>query len=415
MNLQTLDSDRPQTQENRVPSWAGRSNLYTWKPGPGERITLDRRGAEMAARGLPGALGALLLLLLLAWEGAGAPALLPPAALQRLLGDLSSMMQRSREEMGQMEEGFETHVDFSKLPPNYHDEEKEERRVGNATVYSHREINKVTDNQTGETVFSEKTVTSIEQGDRHLLENWKGCMGDDDCRKDQFCSSSFVVSQCQECKAKDTVCQRDGECCLGYLCVWGKCTAGVSRGEGGTRCDPLQDECAPGLCCISYAFFPFPICAPYLTEGEVCQSLDGTLLSLMAWEGLGRSGQYCPCAQELMCRSNGFGMTSTCQRPEGNEDFGRLGQQLSFFQPSMVRRDEEVAYYDTNALPWQLQDAQMVVDTGHIKKPREELTDDYEGENLLLDKDTNNPDQLNFQELKQLANQMGQYFGPGFY
>lgn len=42
-----------------------------------------------------------------------------------------------------MEEGFETPVDFSKLPPNYHDEEKEERRVGNATVYSHREINKV--------------------------------------------------------------------------------------------------------------------------------------------------------------------------------------------------------------------------------------------------------------------------------
>lgn len=108
-------------------------------------------------------------------------------------------------------------------------------------------------------------------------------------------------------------------------------------------------------------------------------------------------------------------MTSTCQRAEGNEDFGRLGQQLSFFQPSMVRRDEEVAYYDTNALPWQLQDGQMVVDTGRIKKPREELTDDYEGENLLLDKDTNNPDQLNFQELKQLANQMGQYFGPGFY
>uniref|UniRef100_A0A7M4FFF7 Dickkopf like acrosomal protein 1 n=1 Tax=Crocodylus porosus TaxID=8502 RepID=A0A7M4FFF7_CROPO len=128
-----------------------------------------RLAAEMAVRGLPGAL--LLLLLLLAWEGAGAPApaLLPPAALHRFLGDLSSMMQRSRVRPGRGGGcGFETPVDFSKLPPNYHDEEKEERRVGNATVYSHREINKVTDNRTGETVFSEKTVTSIEQGDQGL-------------------------------------------------------------------------------------------------------------------------------------------------------------------------------------------------------------------------------------------------------
>uniref|UniRef100_A0A8C0G258 Uncharacterized protein n=1 Tax=Chelonoidis abingdonii TaxID=106734 RepID=A0A8C0G258_CHEAB len=34
-------------------------------------------------------------------------------------------------------------IDFHKLPPNYHTEEKEQRRVGNATVYSHREINKM--------------------------------------------------------------------------------------------------------------------------------------------------------------------------------------------------------------------------------------------------------------------------------
>uniref|UniRef100_A0A8C3HP72 Uncharacterized protein n=1 Tax=Chrysemys picta bellii TaxID=8478 RepID=A0A8C3HP72_CHRPI len=45
--------------------------------------------------------------------------------------------------LGKEERRFEAPIDFRKLPPNYHTEEKEQRRVGNATVYSHREINKV--------------------------------------------------------------------------------------------------------------------------------------------------------------------------------------------------------------------------------------------------------------------------------
>lgn len=40
---------------------------------------------------------------------------------------------------------LEPSVDISKLPSNYHNEEKHQRKVGNATVYSHREISKVSE------------------------------------------------------------------------------------------------------------------------------------------------------------------------------------------------------------------------------------------------------------------------------
>lgn len=46
-----------------------------------------------------------------------------------------------QEELGK--EKLETSVDFSKLPPNYHNEENKQRKVGNATVYSRHEISKV--------------------------------------------------------------------------------------------------------------------------------------------------------------------------------------------------------------------------------------------------------------------------------
>lgn len=36
-------------------------------------------------------------------------------------------------------------LDFSKLPASYHGEEKKQETVGNATVYSHREISKVSE------------------------------------------------------------------------------------------------------------------------------------------------------------------------------------------------------------------------------------------------------------------------------
>ncbi|XP_074926560.1 dickkopf-like protein 1 isoform X1 [Chelonoidis abingdonii] len=79
-------------------------------------------------------LGALL-------AGAGG-SLLPPAA-RRLLGHFQHLLGGSQAVLGKEEGRFEAPIDFHKLPPNYHTEEKEQRRVGNATVYSHREINKM--------------------------------------------------------------------------------------------------------------------------------------------------------------------------------------------------------------------------------------------------------------------------------
>ncbi|XP_038237393.1 dickkopf-like protein 1 [Dermochelys coriacea] len=114
----------------------------------------------------------LLCALVVLLVGAGG-SLLPPAA-RRLLGRFQHLLGGSRVELGQEEGRFEAPIDFRKLPHNYHTEEKEQRRVGNATVYIHREINKVTDNKTGVMLFSDRTVTSIEQGERGLAERWRG-------------------------------------------------------------------------------------------------------------------------------------------------------------------------------------------------------------------------------------------------
>nr|XP_014427951.1 dickkopf-like protein 1 [Pelodiscus sinensis] len=110
-----------------------------------------------------------LLLCALVTLLAGAKGSLPSPAAPRLLGHFQRLLGRSRAQLG--EGRFEAPVDFSKLPPNYHTEEKAQRRVGNATVYSHREINKVTDNQTGAMLFSDRMVTSIE---RDLAKRWRG-------------------------------------------------------------------------------------------------------------------------------------------------------------------------------------------------------------------------------------------------
>ncbi|KAF7238733.1 Dickkopf-like protein 1 [Varanus komodoensis] len=113
-----------------------------------------------------------MLLLPLAWglwclmalkQGAPASAAFLPPSMERLFQEFSNIFEQSREALGT--DRFEPSVDISKLPSNYHNEEKQQRKVGNATVYSHREISKVTDNRTGDMVFLDKMVTSIEQVD----------------------------------------------------------------------------------------------------------------------------------------------------------------------------------------------------------------------------------------------------------
>ncbi|XP_062994389.1 dickkopf-like protein 1 [Elgaria multicarinata webbii] len=110
-----------------------------------------------------------MLLLPLVWglwcltaleQGGPASAAFLPPSVERLFQEFNNIFEQSQE-------ALEPSVDINQLPSNYHNEEKQQRKVGNATVYSHREISKVTDNRTGDMVFSDKTVTSIEQGEVH--------------------------------------------------------------------------------------------------------------------------------------------------------------------------------------------------------------------------------------------------------
>lgn len=43
-------------------------------------------------------------------------------------------------------------------------------------------------------------------------------------------------------------CTKDEECCSDEMCVWGQCTANVTRGTEGTICQG-QSDCRPDLCC----------------------------------------------------------------------------------------------------------------------------------------------------------------------
>lgn len=98
-------------------------------------------------------------------------------------------------------------------------------------------------------------------------------------------------------------------------------------------------------------------------------------------------------------------------------DMGSLGQQLPFFQPVLMRRDKDGAYYDDSGQEGQLAIVNLprglysMEDIGQTKM----LSDDYDEKKQLPWKDVEDPNPSDFQELKQLANQMGQYFGPGFY
>nr|XP_004672346.2 dickkopf-like protein 1 [Jaculus jaculus] len=67
---------------------------------------------------------------------------------------------------------FSAPLDFQDLPRNLHQEEKQERRLGNRTLSSHLLIDKMTDNKTGEVLISEKMVASI-QPEGSLEDDWK--------------------------------------------------------------------------------------------------------------------------------------------------------------------------------------------------------------------------------------------------
>ncbi|XP_006868257.1 PREDICTED: dickkopf-like protein 1 [Chrysochloris asiatica] len=72
-----------------------------------------------------------------------------------------------------MDSFFSAPMDFRGLPRNYHQEENQERRLGNNTLSSHHQLDKMTDNNTGEVLISEKVVASIQPAEGSLEGDWK--------------------------------------------------------------------------------------------------------------------------------------------------------------------------------------------------------------------------------------------------
>ncbi|XP_058698816.1 dickkopf-related protein 3 [Poecile atricapillus] len=261
----------------------------------------------------------LLLLLLpaaLAAPGAGRAASLGEMLreVEALMEDTQHKLRNAVQEMEAEEEGAKklSEVRFEDLPPNYHNESSTETRVGNRTVQTHQEIDKVTDNKTGSTVFSETVITSIRDGENKRNHE---CIIDEDCEPGKFCLFSPSEYRCQLCKPQHTRCSRDAECCGEQLCRWGRCSSTASRGENGTICERQQD-CSPGTCCAFHTELLFPVCTPLPEEGEPCHDPSDRLLNLISWE-LEPDGvrERCPCAGGLSCQPRSHSAASVCQPP----------------------------------------------------------------------------------------------------
>ncbi|XP_037675199.1 dickkopf-like protein 1 [Choloepus didactylus] len=92
--------------------------------------------------------------------------------LRSILRGFSQLFQKD-DLLRNLDNFFSAPIDFRGLPRNYHQEENQERQLGNNTLSSHHQIDKVTDNKTGKVLISEKVVASIKPADGNLEGDWK--------------------------------------------------------------------------------------------------------------------------------------------------------------------------------------------------------------------------------------------------